>query len=394
MTALVTGATGYIGSRLVAALRRAGEDVVAVSRRPEGLARFDWSTDVTTTKMDVTSKRSCTAAFDRIGDVDVAYYLVHAIGQSNYRDTDMRSARYFAEAARDAGVRRIVYLGGFVPHGEQLSEHLASRAEVGQALDVGGIEVVCLQAAIVLGAGSTSFEMLRYLSDRLPVVPLPTWLDKDVQPIAVDDVIHYLIESADDSLPPGSYDIAGADVMPYSELVFAYIRAAGLRRLGVPVPLVPMSLAAAVIGRIIPVPAGLAEDLVASLQNSMTAADDRIRSFIPDPPGGLTPVAEAMRRALANQHAVPKSIGATPDTLRLVDSDAEWTGGDEASIRRRAGEVLTRDGWKVLEGLGAGSLLYRWPVAPVVRTNLDVLEAVADRVRSVVRRPVRGDDNT
>lgn len=383
MTAFVTGASGYIGSRLVAALVKDGDDVVVGSRTPTRLTNFDWYDDVRAVRLDVTSADSCAEALSS-GDIDVAYYLVHAIGESGYRATDLASARHFAEAAKAAGVRRIVYLGGFVPEGEKLSEHLASRAEVGEALTIDGIEVVWLRAAIVVGAGSTSFEMIRYLADRLPVLPLPSWLSKPVQPIAVDDVVHYLVATASSDVPAGAYDIAGPEILPYKDLVFAYVHAADLHRLGIPTPGIPTKLAALVIGRLIPVPGLLADDLVQSLVNSMTASENRISEFVPEPEGGLTGVDDAMRRSLLGA-ATPRGLGKTPDSLRLVDSDAEWTGGDVRSIRRRGAELLTEDGWKLAEALGAGAVLYSWPVAPVVRTNLDVVAGVTSRVRSFLK---------
>ncbi|MGB6181677.1 MAG: NAD(P)H-binding protein [Rhodococcus sp. (in: high G+C Gram-positive bacteria)] len=382
MTAFVTGASGYIGSRLVSALVSQGESVAVGSRNPDGLADFDWYDSVRAVRLDVTEAESCVDALSS-GDIDVAYYLVHAIGESGYRATDLKSARHFAEAARDAGIRRIVYLGGFVPEGEKLSEHLASRAEVGEALTIDGIEVVWLRAAIVIGAGSTSFEMMRYLADRLPVLPLPTWLNKPVQPIAVDDVVHYLAATASSDVPAGAYDIAGPEILPYRDLVFAYVHAADLHRLGVPAPGVPTKLAAMVIGRLIPVPGLLADDLVQSLSNSMTASENRISQYVSDPDGGLTGVDDAMRRSLLG--GTPRGLAKTPDSLRLVDSDAEWTGGDARSIARRGAELLSEDGWKLAEALGAGTVLYSWPVAPVVRTNLDVIAHVSSRVRGLLK---------
>lgn len=385
MTAFVTGASGYIGSRLVAALTADGQDVVVGSRTPLGLRAFDWYDEVQAVELDVTDAASCVAALDA-RPIDLAYYLVHAIGESGYRDTDLQSARNFADAAKAAGVRRIVYLGGFVPEGEKLSEHLASRKEVGEALDVDGVELVWLRAAIVIGAGSTSFEMMRYLADRLPVLPLPSWLAKPVQPIAVGDVVHYLRACAREAVPAGAYDVAGPEVLPYRDLVFAYVKAANLHRIGIPTPGVPTALAALVIGRLIPVPGALADDLVQSLVNSMTAGEDRIKQFVPDPDGGLTGVEDAMRRSLLGSASMPRSLGSTPDSMRLVKSDAAWTGGDVASIRRRGAELMTEDGWRLLEALGARTLLYSWPVAPVVRTNLDAVAHVSGWLRSALRR--------
>ncbi|WP_156734783.1 MULTISPECIES: NAD(P)H-binding protein, partial [unclassified Mycobacterium] len=213
MRVLVTGATGYVGSRLVTALLADRHHVVAATRKPERLRRFGWFDDVTPVTLDAADPASTRAAFADAGHVDVVYYLVHAIGQPGFRDADNAAAANLAAAARDAGVRRIVYLGGFVPADEVLSEHLTSRAEVAEALTVpGGAELVWLGAAMIIGAGSTSFEMMRYVGDRFPLLPVPSWMDNPIDPISIRDVLHYLVAAADPGLlPAGAYDIAGPD---------------------------------------------------------------------------------------------------------------------------------------------------------------------------------------
>ena len=173
MRILVTGATGYVGSRLVTELLSQGHDVVATSRNVERLADFGWHGDVTAVALDAHDPASAQTAFAEAGPIDVVYYLVHGIGQPDFRDADNAAAANVAEAAKAAGVRRIVYLGGFVPEEGELSEHLTSRAEVAAALSIeGGPEVVWLGAAMIIGAGSTSFEMLRYVGDRFVLIPL------------------------------------------------------------------------------------------------------------------------------------------------------------------------------------------------------------------------------
>lgn len=387
MRVLVTGASGYIGSRLVAALLNDDAEVVVGSRTPAGLRSFDFYDRVTALSLDVTDSDSCAAAFARSGDIDVAYYLVHAIGESDYRAQDRRSAEQFAAAAVRAGVRRIVYLGGFVPDDDHLSEHLASRADVGEALGVDGIELVWLRAAIVMGAGSTSYEMLRYLADRLPVLPLPSWLSEPVQPIAVDDVLRYLLASASaEQVPAGSYDIGGPDVVPYRDLVFAYVEAAGLQRVGLPVPLVPTALAGKVIGKIIPVPAGLAEDLVGSLHNTMTTSESRIRDLVADPPTGLTTIADAMARSVRGMVGDPPGVCALKDPLRLADTDALWSGGDALGVRRRGIAASSGRTWDLIEALGGRRLLSSKPVAAALRTNLDVAAGISHRARAIARK--------
>ena len=174
------------------------------------------------------------------GAVTVAYFLVHSIGEGDFAAQDLDSARTFAAAARDAGVERIVYLGGFVPDDDELSEHLESRADVGDALGEAGVELVWLRAAIILGAGSTSFELIRHLVDRVPVIPIPSWMNHPISPIAVPDVLHYLKAAGEpDTVPAGGYDISNGQQPTYAELIKTYAASRQLRRLWLPFPPVP-----------------------------------------------------------------------------------------------------------------------------------------------------------
>ena len=204
MRTLVTGATGYVGSRLVASLLGEGHQVTVASRSPERLGDFGWIDDVTPVMLDAADPESISSAFVVAGPIDVVYYLVHGIGQPGYRDADNAAAANVAQAAKDAGVKRIVYLGGFVPEADQLSEHLTSRAEVAEALTIeGGPEVVWLGAAIIIGAGSTSFEMLRAVGDRFLLIPMPPWANNPLDPISIRDVLYYLVAAADSDAGSG-----------------------------------------------------------------------------------------------------------------------------------------------------------------------------------------------
>ena len=200
MRAAVTGVTGYVGGRLVPELLRAGFEVRALARHPERLAGREWVHDVETVGADAADLEQTRAALQ---GADVAYYLVHSLGTgSTFEARDRRTALTFARAAREAGVGRIVYLGGMfpdVPEGE-LSRHLASRKEVGEILLASGVPTTVLQAAVILGSGSASFEMMRYLTERLPAMTTPKWVDNRIQPIAVRDVLRYLVGSA--TMPP------------------------------------------------------------------------------------------------------------------------------------------------------------------------------------------------
>src|SRR6476469_930754 len=233
MRILVTGATGYVGSRLVTALLGHGHDVVVAARDPEKLGRYGWFDRVTPTVLDAADPDSADSALAVAGNVDVLYYLLHGIGQPGFRAADKLAAAAVAGAAKRAGVARIVYLGGFVPDGGALSEHLASRAEVAGALHVdGGAEVVWLGASMIIGAGSTSFEMLRSVGDRFPLLPQPRWTDNPIDPISIRDVLHYLVATADNAVPAGGYDITGPESATYGELLSAYARVAHTRHAG------------------------------------------------------------------------------------------------------------------------------------------------------------------
>ena len=377
MRILVTGATGYVGSRLVTALLDAGHDVLAATRRPERLRAFGWHNDVTPVKLDAADGESARAALAAAGEIDVIYYLVHAIGQPGFRDADRAAAGHVAAAAKSAGVGRIVYLGGFVPSDEGLSEHLASRAEVAEALTIdGGAEVVWLGAAVIFGAGSTSFEMLRYVADRFPVIPIPKWMDNPIDPISIRDVLHYLVAAADpDLVPAGSYDIAGPDTTSYRELLKTYARIAGVWHTGLPVWGIDTTLASWVTAVALPVPDGLAADLVESLDYPMRASGSGLRELVPEPPGGLLSIEDAIGRSLSNRR--PRPVNALTDPHHLADSDPAWAGGDALRLRRLACIVtpaIARPGLGLVDVVPG-------PIAGALRTGLDILITLAPKVR-------------
>ena len=326
--AVVVGSSGYVGSRLVAALVREDHEVVATARDVKKLGKFDFPEGVRHLPLDVSDADSCRDAFAAAGPVDVAYYLVHSIGDANFAERDLQDARNFAAAAEVAGVGRIVYLGGFVPSQEELSEHLQSRAEVGKALGATSVELVWLRAAIVLGAGSTSYELLRYLAERVPVIPLPSWMQHDVVPIAVDDVLRYLVAAAD-TIAPGSYDISNGEKLTYADVIKRYVEANGLTRVWLPMPGIAPSIAGPIIAELTPIPRELVVDLVHSLSNNMGSDDTRIRELVPDPPEGLTTLDEAIVRAAVPKGFVAQGVWATKDPLQLTTTDPKWAGGDD-----------------------------------------------------------------
>ena len=218
----VTGATGFVGGRLVERLRADGEEVRELSRNPEGAQ----------VRADVLDPASLQPALD---GVEVAYYLVHAIGDpGSFDETEAEGARNFATAAAEANLGRIVYLGGLA-HGDDLSDHMRSRQEVGRLLGESGVDVVELRASIVIGEGSFSWQLVRTLVDTSPVLALPDWIDTQTQPIGIDDLVEYLVEAR--TVEPGVYEIGGADVVSYRDLIAAYGDAVGrgTMQIGVPV---------------------------------------------------------------------------------------------------------------------------------------------------------------
>jgi uncharacterized protein YbjT (DUF2867 family) len=379
LTCLVTGATGYIGGRLVPELLAAGHRVRVMTRSPERVRDHPWSDRVEIVRADAGQEDQVTAACT---GTDVVYYLIHALGSgASFEATDRHTGAVMARAARAAGVRRLVYLGGLEPEGEDLSPHLRSRGEVAAILLGSGIPTVVLRAAIVLGSGSASFEMLRYLTERLPVMVTPRWVHSRIQPIAVRDVLRYLVGCA--TLPPEvhrSFDVGGPDVMSYAEMMQRYAEVAGLpRRRILPVPFFTPSLSSHWVGLITPVPASIARPLVESLRNTVVCREHDIAAHVPDPPEGLLGFDDAVRSALqrvkdsaVTTHWSSASVpGAPSDPL---PTDPAWAGGslyvDERTRSTRATPAAL---WRVIEGIGGERGWYSFPLAWRVRGRLDRL---------------------
>lgn len=291
---LLTGAGGYVGGRLRERLERDGVRLRCLARRPENLrGRVAEGTEVV--PGDVRDAAAMDAA---LAGVRVAYYLVHSMGGDDYARADREAAATFGAAAARAGVERIVYLGG-LGDGPDLSEHLASRQEVGRVLARSGVPTLELRASIIIGSGGISFEMIRGLVDRLPVMVTPSWVRTRTQPIAIEDVVEYLALSADVDLPGSMVvGIGGRDRMSYGELMREYARERGLRRVMIPVPLLSPRLSSLWLGLVTPVYARVGRQLVEGLRNETVVRDDTAWEMFDLRPRGAT---AAIRRALVNE---------------------------------------------------------------------------------------------
>ena len=359
---LVTGASGYVGGRLVARLVAAGLQVRVLVRNPGKLAAAPWVDQVTIVTGDVGGDLDAAMI-----DVDVAMYLVHSIGQGgDWRERELADATNFAAAAARAEVGRIVYLGGLGRSDDDLSPHLLSRHDVGRALAASAVPTVELRAGMILGSGSASFEMLRYLVDTLPIMVTPRWVGTKGQPIGIADVLSYLERAVTHPEPiSGVFEIGGPDVITYAELMTSYAAAAGLRRRRlIPVPVLTPGLSAHWVGLVTPVPATLATELVESLVNEVTLSDDRAERYFHVQPMS---VREALDRALAQQQSgqVPSRF-TDADAFALTPTDPSWAGGtllrderqrDLSSSPETAFAAVTRIGGA--NGWYGGSWLWR-----------------------------------
>ena len=334
---LVTGASGYIGGRLVAALEGAGRRIRCVTRRPElSAGRFGSGTEVVAGDvLDTDSMRRAMAG------VDLAYYLVHSLGsRGHFEEEEERAARSFVGAACEAGVRRIVYLGGLA-HPDELarqaeagaSAHMSSRLRVGEVLRGSGIPTVEFRASIVIGAGSLSFELIRALVQRLPVMVTPRWVSVQAQPIAIADVIAYLVAALDVPLDASRvFEIGGAETTSYRGLMEEYARQRGLRRLFVPVPFLTPQLSSLWLGLVTPIFARVGRKLIESITMPSVVRDGGALEVFPVRPRGYR---AAVRQALADEDA------------RLVAT--RWSDALSSSASRQGEGAGTRFGNRLID---------------------------------------------
>jgi len=327
---LVAGATGYVGGRLLEALERSGHSIRCIARRPEFLSgRVLPSTEVV--RADCLDEQSLRPALE---GVDTAYYLVHSMGSgADFEDEEQRAARGFARAARLARVRRIIFLGGLGGATKELSAHLRSRQQTGILLRESGATVIEFRASIILGSGSLSFELIRALVERLPVMVCPRWVRTRAQPIAIEDVVEYLIAALHSGRSESTiFEIGGSDRVSYADIMREYARQRGLKRSFVFVPFLTPRLSSLWLGLTTPVYARIGRKLIESIKNETVVRDDTALREFPIAPMGLR---RAIERAIANEDrefattrwstalsasGVPAAWGGVRMGSRLIDS--------------------------------------------------------------------------
>ena len=313
MRVLVLGATGYVGSRLVPHLLDLGHEVVAASSSPPDPDRFGWDERVEAVRCDVTDAGSVA---DTVEDADAVVYLVHSLQRSDFTDRDRLGAETVAAAMDEHGVRRLVYLSGLVPDApeSELSAHIASRLEVERILLGTGAEAAALRAGVVIGAGSTSFEIIRQIATLFVVQPVPLWMHHRVQPIAVTDVLRAIGEALADDGPRGAVDIGGPDVVTYPRLMSACSRGAGLSRLRLPAPVAPSGLVGLATALATTAPFHTVTSLIESLHHDMVCRPGH--TWTPRDGDPLLGLAEAIERASDSAHDGPEAA---------LPSDPAWT---------------------------------------------------------------------
>jgi len=377
---LVTGGTGYIGGRLIPQLLDEGFFVRVLVRDPSKIRDRVWAKDVEVVVGDAGDYRALDEA---LKGVSVAYYLLHSLSlDPSFEVEEQRIATVFADAAVKNKVSRIIYLGGLIdPNEEDLSPHLRSRGKVGEILRDSGVPTIEFRAAVIIGSGSASFEMLRYLAERLPAMTTPKWVRSRIQPIAVRDVLYYLVKAA--SLPGKvnrKFDIGGPDILTYEDMMRRYAKNAGLgKRLIVPVPVLSPGLSSHWVGLITPVPASIARPLVESLKHEVICHEHDISEYIPDPEEGLIGFDAACDKALTRIGEANVKTSWTETTVPGAPSepypgDPDWTGGSLYIERHdRLIEAPVEKVWNLVESIGGQNGWYSWNFAWRVRGGIDRL---------------------
>ncbi|TVQ44330.1 MAG: SDR family oxidoreductase [Gammaproteobacteria bacterium] len=350
---LVFGASGYIGGQLVPRLVAAGRSVRAAARNPAAFAERPGWEGVETIAADALAPESLPAA---LAGIDVAYYLVHSMGAGReFGKLDLECAENFAAAAAAAGVRRIVYLGGLVPE-EARSEHLRSRAQTGERLRAGGVPVTEIRAGIIVGPGSAAFEVIRDLVNVLPVMLTPRWVRARTPPIALDNLLEYLLRVPEHAETAGGvYDVAGPEELSYADLMRGYGELVGRRPWIIPVPVLTPTLSSYWLGLVTAVPTPVARALIEGLSHDITAHPEALRELIPQP---LLDYREAVAAALEaeRRHAVPSRW--TEGALMYRDYRQDYA----FYAKRASGSAVARAPawavWQVVTAIGGKNRYY------------------------------------
>jgi uncharacterized protein YbjT (DUF2867 family) len=355
---LVTGASGYVGGRLVTALLADGADVRVFVRDANKAQSHSWANQVEIATGNASDFESTKAA---LTGVHTAYYLLHSINLGpNFDEIESAMARNFAKAAQSCGVSQIVYLGG-INNDEKTSKHLTSRANTGKELATTSVPVLELRAGIIIGSGSASFEMLRHLTHRLPVMTTPKWVSNKTHPIAIRDVLWYLRNCAKLEKPVGGvFDIGGPEVLTYADMMQKFAKLSGLRkRLIIKVPVLTPKLSSLWIGFVTPVPTSLARPLVGSLISEVVADPKKsIDKLIPKPAEGLIDVDGAVKLALSNVSSNTVSTRWSDATLptapwQKAQSDPEWAGEMLLKDKKvRTTDASIKSLWEAIEEIG------------------------------------------
>lgn len=330
---LVTGVTGYVGGRLVPRLLEAGYQVRCMVRDKTRLQGRPWFADVAVVEGDVFKPETLVAA---LADIDVAYYLIHSMSSDadDFHSRDLLGARQFGAAAEENKVKRIVYLGGLGDPDENLSKHLQSRQETGRALGEAGVPVTEFRAAVIVGSGSLSFEMIRYLSERLPIMICPRWVATRTQPIAIRNVLDYLVGALSVSDSVGQVvEIGGADVVTYGDMMKTYAQVRGLRRWLISVPVLTPALSSYWVHWVTPISANIIRPLIAGLRNEVVVRDDLATKVFPE----IKPISyqEAVELALAR--------------LQVGDIESAWSDALVTSRGDAPPVVLTHEQGMIVE---------------------------------------------
>ena len=377
---LVTGATGYVGGRLVTRLLENGFRVRAAARSLEKLQHRPWAQHpgVTGVRMDALEPDQVRAA---LSGCRVAYYLIHSMDKKggDFAETDRRAAEIFRDAAADAGVERIIYLGGLGDEHDDLSQHLSSRAEVGEILGSSSTPTTTLRASLIIGAGSASFEIVRHLVEKLPIMITPRWVRNRTQPIGIANVLDYLVACVDDPRVLGqTFDIGGPDIVSYGGMMQTYARVAGLkRRIMIPVPFLTPGLSSHWIHFVTPVTAELAKPLVRGLRNETLVDPEKdLHRLFPDLE--LTSLDNATRQALKRHQELDvetfwSDAGVLPEPGALYPGDPPWVG--TAYLDRRE-IVLDADPgavWEPIRRIGGKNGYYYGNLLWAIRGALDLL---------------------